>query len=79
MGEENRNEVVLLKDQCKIENQCLYIPEGTKIIPEKCFHGDQSFQTIHFPDSLEEIKMYAFDGCDELRRVVLPPSLKKMG
>lgn len=79
MGAEKVSEVDQLKNQCKIENQCLYIPEGTKIIPEDCFRNDRSFQTIHFPDSLEEIKRYAFQCCEELKRVVLPPSLKKMG
>lgn len=63
----------------KIENKCLIIDEGIRVIPENGFLCREDFEAIRFPEGVEEIGREAFRGCGHLKCVDLPASLKTLG
>lgn len=62
--------------------RCFYLEEclipGAKIIDAYAFFRS-TISKIEFPDSLEEIRSYAFYECNHLRSITLPANLKRIG
>ena len=50
------------------------VEEGITKIYSNTFKNHTSMESIEFPDSLEEIDYYAFEGCNALSSIVLPDS-----
>lgn len=53
-------------------------PTGIKEIPT-WMYTDDSLETIVFSEGTEIIHQYAFDGCNNLKNIQLPKSLKEIG
>lgn len=51
------------------------IKDGTTIIVEGLFYGDEVLTSIHLPDSVEYIGDMAFEDCINLKKISLPKSL----
>ena len=48
------------------------IPEGVTIIPDYCFHGCSSMESITLPSTIKQIGKYAFSGCSALTSIDIP-------
>ncbi len=57
----------------------LFVPDGVKMIHEKCFSNQQQLQSVLFPSSLETIGNHAFSYCNELREVKIGDGVKTIG
>ena len=57
----------------------LVIPANTEIIEESVFWYSTEIRSVSFPDSLREIRQYAFTGCENLQSLTLPNSIKSIG
>lgn len=55
------------------------VPDGIKIISEKCFFGNDKIGRVILPDSVEEIRENAFRDCTSIQTVIMPRSLRKIG
>jgi len=55
------------------------IPDGVMTIGMEAFASNPTIERIFIPDSVREIKSYAFFGCRCLREVVIMPGIKKIG
>lgn len=51
------------------------VKDGTTIIVEGLFYGDEVLTSIHLPDSVEYIGDMAFEDCINLKKISLPKSL----
>lgn len=51
------------------------IPDGIKIIGQKCFAGMQGIESVTIPEGVYKIQPYAFSGCNGLTKISLPQSL----
>jgi len=56
----------------------IVIPDGIKIIGEKCFSGMEGIESVIIPEGVYEIKNEAFSGCKGLKKVVFPKSLDRI-
>ncbi|ALO16782.1 bacterial surface protein 26-residue repeat [Salinivirga cyanobacteriivorans] len=77
--------VLFSKDQTKLiafpggyphKHYC--VPHGTKIIGEGAFSASL-IESIEFPDTLIEIEGWSFQFCENLQRLVIPPSVQIIG
>ena len=48
------------------------IPEGVTIIPDYCFYGRSSLESITLPSTIKQIGTSAFDGCSALTSIDIP-------
>lgn len=55
------------------------IPAGVKVIAEEAFYGNTAIETVCIPDSVCEIKEFAFANCSNLKAVKSSDSLKEVG
>ncbi len=55
------------------------VPNGIRIISEKCFMGNDRIDRIILPDSVEEIRDSAFRNCTSLQSIELSADLRKIG
>lgn len=65
-------EIKLLKYNGSDEN--VVIPEGVNLIGEESF-ADSMVKSVKIPDSVREIKSYAFRDCSSLERINIPSSV----
>ena len=54
------------------------VPEGTEKIAYHAFYEADLFE-VKFPETLERIDNFAFQGCHSLNELVLPDSLERIG
>lgn len=57
----------------------VYLPNGIKAIPEKCFSSCENLVTIILPNALESIGKRAFNNCSSLEHLDIPNSVKSIG
>ncbi len=57
----------------------LVIPADTEIIEEAVFMHRMGIRSVTFPDSLREIRQYAFTGCENLQKITLPKGVTSIG
>lgn len=55
------------------------LPEGLKVIGDKCFSGLRKLRKVDFPSTLVAIGKSAFQGCRRLKEVMLPEGLRTIG
>lgn len=60
------------------QRKSFVVPHGTRIIDEMAFYDLGNLSDIELPDTLEDIKNRAFQGCDALRTLSIPNSLKRI-
>lgn len=60
------------------QRKSFVVPKGTRIIEELAFYDLSNLAEIELPDTIEDIKYRAFQGCDALRTLYIPVSLKKI-
>ena len=53
------------------------VPDGITEIGESAFYGSTATKII-LPETLEEIRSYAFGNCYNLKEITLPASLKNL-
>ncbi len=77
--------VLFSKDQTKLiafpggyPHKHYRVPHGTKIIGEGAFSASL-IESIEFPDTLIEIEGWSFQFCENLQRLVIPPSVQIIG
>ena len=54
------------------------VPDGITELGESCFEGNWSAQEIILPDTLKEIRSYAFSGCSNLSKITIPASVVEL-
>ena len=55
------------------------IPEGIKEIGESAFKRCKNLLSVSFPNTLERIQQFAFEGNKQLESLILPEGLKEIG
>jgi hypothetical protein len=53
------------------------IPDGVRALTYQAL-GDRGLTSVKFPNTLEKIGIYAFGGCDSLKKVALPESIVEL-
>lgn len=68
-------------DKCQMEDSVLIIKSDVAKIPAYCFRDRKDIAEVRFesPASLVSIEDYAFLGCENLRKIELPETLKSLG
>ncbi len=59
--------------------ECVYIPEGVKVIHSYIFSTCGSLKSVILPNSLVSINDRAFGGCESLTEIYLPENLETIG
>ena len=64
-----------------VNEKIVLVPDGVSIIGESAFgqENSASIKTIILPETIVNIKKFAFKGCDNLKYINLPTSLRKVG
>ena len=67
-----------------IINGKLIIPEGTKLVASSDFslrydNNKRLIREIQFPESLQTISSFCFQGCNYLEKVDIPGNVKTIG
>lgn len=62
----------------EISGWCIPPRTSAQLPVPGAFYRCMSLRNLNFPDSLERIGYYAFEGCTGVKRVVLPRNLKEM-
>ena len=65
----------------EVIDSCLHIKAGTTAIAAYQYKDRKDFNRVCFdsPTSVKSIGEYAFLGCEKLRQIELPASLRKIG
>ena len=50
--------------------------KSVTVLFDKLFAGHTEIRSIQFPDTITDFGEFLFDGCENLRQMQLPPSLK---
>ena len=62
------------------EKTDVVVPDGVEIIGSKAFEKvNETIKSVTFPDSLKEIKSYAFFFCVKLNNVAIPDKVTTIG
>ena len=62
------------------DEQDVVIPEDRVItmVYDKVFRGHSEIRSVHIPDTVTDLGEFVFDGCVNLRHLVLPANLKTL-
>lgn len=71
----NQTKSVLVLCKRDLEDGFFSIPESVKTIGEGAFHSNKSLSKVIIPASVNEISLFAFGDCYELKSILCYPSL----
>ena len=57
------------------DRESYQVPDGIEVIAERALAFLPKLQSLQLPSTLKEIKSRAFQGCDSLRRLIIPASV----
>lgn len=60
-------------------NQSVVIKDGTRVIADKAFSGQQNMTSVYLPNSVTSIGKAAFWGCTGLSSITIPSSVATIG
>lgn len=74
-------DVVIINDillSYNSSDKCIKIPDGIRVIANRCFEGNEGIEEVVLPEGLEYIGKKAFSGCSNLSKINIPSSIKKI-
>ena len=65
-------------DETEVTIPSTYCGKPVTVIYDDMFKGHKELTEVHIPDTVTNIGGFVFDGCENLKAVVLPKNLKEM-
>ena len=63
-------------DEAEVVIPSVHAGQPVTVLYDRLFRGHTEIRTIAIPGTITDIGAFVFDGCDNLREIVLPQSLK---